>query len=215
MHGILAHTGSCGVKANRARTRRRVLRSLLDARPSASSFAWLGRVSRYDDLRPRFKRTKLAAYKGRRFRGVRVRAPSHSTFSRSVFSPCLSFFLLFSLFSPTSFLSSSFFFVFFLPLSVDCLSRFFCSVPSRASRFLSFFLSLPPFIFFRFYRPFRSVPWNYKLCNERFHRRGMSSSRITNHASRHRPLGLSGEEGFEREREREKGAATVGLGKNE
>lgn len=43
----------------------------------------------------------------------------------------------------------------------------------------------------------------------------MSSSRITNHASRHRPLGLPGEEGFEREREREKGAATVGLGKNE
>lgn len=128
------------MKANRARTRRRVLRSLLDARLSASSFAWLGRVSRYDDLRPRFKRTKLAAYKGRRFRGVRVRAPSHPTFSRSVFSPCLSFFLLFSLFSPTSFLSSSFFFVFFLPLS-DCLSRFFCSVPSRASRFLSFFPS--------------------------------------------------------------------------
>ena len=63
------------------------------------------------------------------------------------------------------------------------------------------------FSIFRFYRPFRSVPWNYKLCNERFYRRGMSSSRITNHASRHRPLGLLGVEGFEwgeRERERER-----------
>ena len=229
MHGILAHTGSCAVwKRIEARTRGRILRSLLDARPSASSFAWLGRVSRYNDPRPRLKSTKLAAYKGRRFRGVRVRAPSHRTPSISVFSLSLSLsFFLFSLFSSISFLpprSSSFFFFPSLSLS-DCLSRFFCSIPSsEASRFLFLLFSLSSlsssFSIFRFYRPFRSVPWNYKLCNERFYRRGMSSSRITNHASRHRPLGLLGVEGFEwgrkRERDREgSGAATVGLGKNE
>lgn len=135
------------MKANRARTRGRVLRSLLDARPSASSFAWLGRVSRYNDLRPRLKSTKLAAYKGRRFRGVRIRARTFSYLLVPSFLYLFLFFffpLFFSIYIyiPFALLSSSFFP--FLPLS-DCLSRFFCSVPSRASRFLSFFFFFPSF----------------------------------------------------------------------
>ena len=71
----------------------------------------------------------------------------------SFLSLSLSFFL-FSLFSSISFLpprSSSFFFFPSLSLS-DCLSRFFCSVPSsEASRFLFLLFSLSslsPFVFF-------------------------------------------------------------------
>ena len=120
MHGILAHTGSCAVwKRIEARTRGRILRSLLDARPSASSFAWLGRVSRYNDPRPRLKSTKLAAYKGRRFRGVRVRAPSHRTPSISVFSLSLSLFLSLFLVFLDILSSSSLFFLLLFSFSLS------------------------------------------------------------------------------------------------
>ena len=230
MHGILAHTGSCAVwKRIEARTRGRILRSLLDARPSASSFAWLGRVSRYNDPRPRLKSTKLAAYKGRRFRGVRVRAPSHRTPSISVFSLSLSLFL--SLFLVFLYILSSSSLFFLLLFSFSLSLWLFKSILLLGSIIGGIEISFPSFFSF-LSLSLRLFPSSDSI--DRFAR----FLGITNYATNGstaagwvpqelqitRPdIGLSvysvwrvssGEK--EREREREgSGAATVGLGKNE